>query len=157
MIKATKLSNKLLVKVFSTEYDNSTCSYAIVELSPALIKKIKAMKLQLEIAKVTLGGAEIYQLNSFDNRCGFVSENDFEDETNSCETLEALENVFEENEISKVSISEDENIIMVSDDTTLLYVSNAGFKFSTYIKHTSTRLDTTTISYEFLETPELTT
>ncbi len=153
MIKEVKNSDKLLVKVFSTETEVSTCSYAIVKLSPELIVDIKAMKKQLEVASESLNTPRLYQLNCFDSRCDFVDEGD--DDGCDSDILEEFEEILTDKEVAEIGYSVASfNINLIRDEATILYVSDSGFKFSTFIKHTSTRLDTTTIPFSILETVE---
>lgn len=149
MIQESKNSNKILAKVYSTDEDNATCSYAIIELSPAFITKVKAMKEQLEIAKAGLGS--VYQLNVFDNSCDFINEQDFDDVSTDSEILDDFSEILDNKEYAKINIPEETKLVLIRDDSTLLYVTENGFKFSCYIKHTSILLNVTTLPFDVLE------
>jgi hypothetical protein len=102
----------------------------------------------------------LFQLNAFNYSCDFIDESDeiYTGEKSTCgDLLEEMYDVFEEanSEIVKIDIEENE-YVAVRDDATILYVSDMGFKYSTYVKHTSIRLDTTTIPFDVLEETPLT-
>lgn len=155
MAKKNSKAVELLIKVHSTNEDCMTSRFAILSLTPTVIKCILSLKKELEGVQERLGKENIYQLTQFNYNCNFVSEEErtFSDEKeNSEKFIEKLEEVLGEQSYVTICLTkkERENTVLIRQDVSILHVSDFGFKFSCYIKHTSTKLDTETISFETL-------
>lgn len=152
MKKSEKKTETLLVKVISTDEDCTTSRFAIISLTPKLKETVLSLKKERDGIEKRLGKFSIYQLTQFNGSCDYVDEQEcFDEEKNSEKIINELEEVLGGQSYTKIKPTR-KKIIFVRSDVDVLHVSQFGFKFSCYIKHTNTKLDTDTIEFDVFPT-----
>ena len=152
MIKKVEKSNTLLVKVYSTETESCTSSFALINLGDTnVLNTAIEMREVLKKGKEKNSNDSYYQLTAFNSSCLFIGERD--DDTTTEEIKEELEEIFEEETYCYVEIDVEslEQIEAINSDIDLILVDEVTFLFSAYIKHTSIKLTTSSISFSFFE------
>lgn len=152
-LKVVDKSKTILVKVHSSNEDVMTCSFGILPLSKVLIAKIKKLR-GIFVKENAKYENIISKLSSYDLSLDWLTE-----EENSEDVI--LSDEMQE-ELGKAGVDDDvyafindkfykdnsgKNLPLINADIPYLEVTNMGFKFSTYIKHTLTKLDTGIIPF----------
>lgn len=157
-MKLKKGKGAFLVKVHSTDEHLCTCDHAIIEFSNDTLSKMLMMFFTLMNLKIN-SISDIYEITQFNYTPDFLSVCEYDDyESISEDLIDQMEhfttNEEDGGEISVVSIESvggiPEDVHLIRQDATTMHVKENGVIFSTYIKHTSTKLDTETISWEDL-------
>ena len=164
MIKENDLANKLLVKVYSTENEAMTSRFGIITLTDTLKETILSLSKELlDVKHRMTGKASVYTITAFNSACEYIDErDDFSGDLNQKmegQTLDDLQKVLFHNsdngivnkDYARIEIPENVIIDFLRDDVGMLHISQFGFKFSCYIKHTDIRLDTETISFDIFD------
>ena len=151
MIKRVEKSDVILVKVYSTESEINTSSFALIQIG-----EVKQLALELNKEIVALREKfernSLYQLSAFNYNCLYVDERD--ESTTPEEFQEVLEEILINDETyCYVEVDTDalEEIESLNSDVDLLLVDASTISFSAYIKHTSIKLTTASISISYIK------
>lgn len=152
MLEKTKQGKTIVTQVHSTEFSSTDSSYAFIHMDEKLLKTILGLKKALDLAIKDLGSSNVYQITAFNSACNYVNEQD--NSTNSDKVVKAFEGFlnffddkFDKEEYARANLSDEfeEEIDLVDTSSNILVVTQHAFKFTSYIKHTGTKLTSETI------------
>ncbi len=153
MIKKVEKSNTLLVKVYSSETESCTSSYALINLADSnVLKTANVLHDIVKKAREENPEEYIYQLSAFNGNCLYIGERT--DDITTEEVKEEIEEIMSDVEsycFIEIDMKSLEQIEPINSDVDLIIVDETTFLFSAYIKNSSIKLTTASIPFSLLD------
>lgn len=150
-IKLNEKSKTILMKVHSADDVCSDCRFAVVELSPELVNK--AFDFRNALIELKVKHSSVYKIEEFDYSCDYIGEVEYQDE----QTIDEILYEFEDTHIGDGGTlgidgydREAKGLAIARTDGDCLEVTSYDIRFSTYVKHTNTLLETEAISFDHI-------
>jgi hypothetical protein len=142
-IQKKKDSTTVLLKVYDNDTEFTRCNYAIVEITKDLLETVSKLRKGRDELKC-------YETTEFNYSCEFLAQDEFEDEHISDELIEALETLTEDNAgVWQIESFGDVETLRTDADT--IHVSDFGFKFEAYGKHSGVEFTTEKIPFDIID------